>query len=165
MKSEYSTSRRTIFFAAGRAGPGASIRPWPRLALDTSHSKTNSLPLTSVEGMYEFTFRGIVTRLGRGDRNRPAYKGAPRRHILLIKPRLRGMHACTNPKSSIYISPPAKNTCIHTHGRPHLGPGHWRHHRDLLARRGRSAAPTSVPGRRQACIAGRPCARPAPEGL
>src|SRR6266852_9989652 len=97
--------------------------------------------------MYEFTFRGIVTRLARGDRNCPAYKGALRRQNLLMKPRLRRMHARTNTKSSIYISPPAKNTCIHTHGRPHLEIGHWRHDRDLLARRRRPAAPTSIPGR------------------
>jgi len=35
------------------------------------------------------------------------------------------------------------------------------HHRDLLARRGRPAAPTSVPGRRPACFVGRSSGRPA----
>jgi hypothetical protein len=35
--------------------------------------------------MYEFTFPGNVTRLGRGDRNCPAYEGTLRRYNLLTK--------------------------------------------------------------------------------
>jgi len=51
-------------------------------------------------------------------------QGSPEAHNLLIKSRLRRMHAGTNAKSRFTFSSSAKNTCIHTHSGPHLGPGH-----------------------------------------
>src|SRR5260370_41243022 len=132
-----------------------------RLQKNLTQRNDSLLRRQSVGETYEFTFPGNVTRLGGEDRNYTAPRRRCGATIWSYDPRLRRMHVCTNAKSTIYISPPAHNTGIHTHGRPHLGPGHWRHHRNLLARRGRPAAPTSVPGRRPACFVGRSPGRPA----